>query len=65
MIPRSSESPVLTEPRSSETERQLAQELVLTRARLSEAEATLEAIRQGGVDAVIVENPAGREVFTR
>ena len=34
------------------------------RARLQEAEETLEAIRSGAVDAIVVEGPGGRQVFT-
>jgi len=31
--------------------------------RLAEAEETLEAIRQGGVDAVVISGPAGEQVY--
>lgn len=34
------------------------------RARLREAEETLQAIRSGGVDAIVVEGPGGKQVFT-
>lgn len=34
------------------------------RARLQEAEETLQAIRSGAVDAIVVEGPSGRQVFT-
>ncbi len=34
------------------------------RARLQEAQETLEAIRSGAVDAIVVEGPEGRQVFT-
>ncbi len=34
------------------------------RERLREAEETLEAIRSGAVDAIVVEGPQGRQVFT-
>jgi len=34
------------------------------RARLQEAQETLEAIRSGAVDAIVVEGPGGRQVFT-
>ncbi len=34
------------------------------RARLEEAEATLEAIRRGDVDAIVVAGPAGDQVYT-
>jgi PAS domain S-box-containing protein len=38
--------------------------LVKLRARLSEAEATLDAIRTGRVDALVVQGPSGDQVFT-
>ncbi|MGE5205850.1 MAG: histidine kinase, partial [Chlamydiota bacterium] len=34
------------------------------RARLQEAQETLDAIRSGAVDAIVVEGPEGRQVFT-
>src|SRR5690348_12126030 len=34
------------------------------RARLQEAQDTLDAIRSGAVDAIIVDSPEGRRVFT-
>lgn len=34
------------------------------RARLQEAQETLDAIRSGAVDAIVVEGPKGRQVFT-
>lgn len=34
------------------------------RARLQEAQETLDAIRSGAVDAIVVEGPQGRQVFT-
>ncbi|HSB74473.1 MAG TPA: ATP-binding protein [Terriglobales bacterium] len=34
------------------------------RARLQEAQETLDAIRSGAVDAIVVEGPRGRQVFT-
>src|SRR4051812_30711057 len=42
----------------------LRQRLEETELRLEEAEQTLEAIRSGKVDALIVEGPAGERVFT-
>jgi PAS domain S-box-containing protein len=39
-------------------------ELEELRARLQEAQETLEAIRSGAVDAIVVEGPGGRQVFT-
>ena len=39
-------------------------ELKRLRARLAEAEETLEAIRKGEVDAITVEGPHGRQIFT-
>ena len=44
--------------------RSLQAELRETRARLAELEATLNAIRSGEVDAVVVEGPEGSRVFT-
>jgi PAS domain-containing protein len=34
------------------------------RARLQEAQDTLDAIRSGAVDAIVVEGPKGRQIFT-
>ena len=48
------------EPASTETEDEIEE----LRARLAEAEATLQAIRTGEVDAVLVEGPAGPQVYT-
>ncbi len=42
----------------------LEQELVEVRARLAEAEATLDAIRQDRVDALVVSGPQGEEIRT-
>ena len=42
----------------------LAVENAELQARLAEAEATLDAIRTGGVDALVVPGPAGEQVFT-
>jgi PAS domain S-box-containing protein len=42
----------------------LAAEVAELRARLAEAEETLEAIRTGAVDALVVAGPAGDQVFT-
>lgn len=39
-------------------------EVETLRARLQEAEETLQAIRSGAVDAIVVEGPGGRQVFT-
>ena len=39
-------------------------ELQRLRSRLAEAEETLEAIRAGAVDAIAVDGPAGRQIFT-
>ncbi|HET9626510.1 MAG TPA: ATP-binding protein [Kofleriaceae bacterium] len=39
-------------------------ELARLRARLREAEDTLEAIRSGHVDALVIQGPAGEQVFT-
>src|SRR5690349_10416156 len=42
----------------------VASELERVRARLAEVENTLEAIRSGEVDAVVVNGPRGTQVFT-
>lgn len=42
----------------------LVREVELLRAKLSEAEQALVAIRNGGVDAIVVEGPEGPQVFT-
>ncbi|NJO67958.1 MAG: PAS domain S-box protein [Bacteroidetes bacterium] len=43
---------------------QLIQENEELRSRLAETEATLEAIRNGEVDAIVVSGPAGEKIFT-
>ena len=43
---------------------QSSSEVEELRARLQEAQETLEAIRSGAVDAIVVEGPKGRQVFT-
>ena len=45
-------------------ERQPAGEIAILRARLREAEETLDAIRNGEVDAVVVGGPDGQKVYT-
>ena len=45
------------------TREELLAEVVRLRARLAEPEETLAAIRQGEVDALIVEEPAGEQVY--
>ena len=47
---------LLAPPRTNETEE--------LRARLQEAQDTLDAIRSGAVDAIVVDGPQGRRVFT-
>src|SRR6201986_509305 len=47
-------------PQLARLEARLAKE----RERLREAEETLDAIRQGHVDALVVQGPAGEQVFT-
>src|SRR5689334_22604720 len=42
----------------------LADEVAELRAQLAEANETLEAIRQGAVDALVVSGPAGDRVFS-
>src|SRR5882724_10183696 len=44
--------------------RDLAAELKETKARLAEVEATLEAIHNGQVDALLVAGPSGEQVFS-
>src|SRR5689334_13516627 len=44
--------------------RHLASEVAALRARLEEAEETLQAIRRGEVDAVVIEGPQGEQIFT-
>jgi hypothetical protein len=39
-------------------------ELQRLRSRLAEAEETIAAIREGEVDAIAVDGPAGRQIFT-
>jgi PAS domain S-box-containing protein len=46
------------------SDRQLRAELKLTQARLAESEATLQAIRAGDVDAIVVDGPQGSRVFS-
>lgn len=46
------------------SDQQLASEVQELRARLAEAEQTLEAIRTGQVDAVVVRGPEGHAVYT-
>jgi PAS domain S-box-containing protein len=48
----------------TKTPEQLAAENIELRQLLAEANETLEAIRQGGVDAVVVERPGGPQVYT-
>ena len=43
---------------------QLLEEIEELRTRLDEAEQTLQAIRSGDVDALIVEGPQGEQVFS-
>jgi PAS domain S-box-containing protein len=48
----------------SPRERQLIEEIEKLRQRLAEPESTIEAIRQGEVDAFVVSGPAGEKVYT-
>lgn len=48
----------------SKTEREVRDEMERVQARLEELEATQNAIRSGGVDAIVVEGPHGSQVFT-
>ena len=47
-----------------ETREQLRQHIAQLEARLEEAESTLQAIRHGEVDALVVSGPAGPQVYT-
>lgn len=49
---------------SEKTRQDLLSEIAELRARLAEAEQTLEAIRTGEVDAVMVSGPEGEQVYT-
>jgi len=46
------------------SERQRRTELKRLRTRLAESEATMQAIRSGDVDAIVVEGPKGSRIFT-
>jgi PAS domain S-box-containing protein len=46
------------------TKQELVQELAEVRSRLEEAEETLQAIRHGEVDALVISGPEGDRVFT-
>jgi len=48
----------------SSTDQDLLAEIAELRVRLEEAEETLKAIRSGEVDALVVESPAGPQVYT-
>jgi len=50
--------------RDNRRKEQLLAEIEQLRARLGEAEQTLEAIRSGGVDALVVAGPQGERVFS-
>ena len=47
-----------------ETREQLLQRIERLEIRLEEAEGTLQAIRHGEVDALVVSGPAGPQVYT-
>jgi PAS domain S-box-containing protein len=49
---------------ATSSKRSIAIELESLRARLDEAEQTLEAIRSGNVDALVVSGPGGERIFT-
>ncbi|MGZ4995058.1 MAG: hypothetical protein ACXV79_12950, partial [Methylobacter sp.] len=51
-------------PRPLSSKQALLAENAKLRARLDEAEETLRAIRNGEIDALVVETPAGSQVFT-
>lgn len=48
----------------SRSQRQLRKELKQLQTRLAESEATMQAIRAGNVDAIMVEGPNGSRIFT-
>jgi PAS domain S-box-containing protein len=48
----------------NQTERELRSELERTQARLAESEATMRAIRNGEVDAIVIDGPQGSRIFT-
>ena len=50
--------------KDSRTRAQLLEEIEQLRLRLEEAEQTLEAIRHGDVDALVVTGPQGEQVFS-
>jgi PAS domain S-box-containing protein len=52
------------QPQKRYSIRQLVSDLDDTRTRLREAEDTLNAIRSGAVDGIVVSGPAGEQVFT-
>ncbi len=58
MMPKSDKSPA-----PATTKQQLLREMEELRARLEEAEDTIQAIQTGGVDALIVSGPEGERVF--
>src|ERR1051325_1139968 len=51
-------------PRSTSGRPSLRKELLDMQLRLSEAEDTLDAIRSGSVDALVVRTPRGEQLFT-
>lgn len=48
----------------SKTRAELVQEIADLRARIQQAEGTLDAIRRGEVDAIVTDGPAGEQIFT-
>jgi len=56
--------PPAARPRPSAGAQRLRQQLAESERRREEAEQTLEAIRSGAVDAVVVSGPAGEQVYT-
>ncbi len=53
-----------SESKDHRTKAQLLEEVETLRRRLEEAEQTIEAIRQGDVDALVVAGPRGEQVFS-
>lgn len=59
-----SESRASAKPRAAgKNQKELLREIEELRARLEDSEATIEAIRSGGVDALVVSGPEGERVF--
>src|SRR6185436_12583839 len=55
--------PISTNERVGGSVKEQLERIAELEHRLAEAEETLEAIRQGGVDAVVISGPAGEQVY--